>query len=101
MQLYVSGAPPTALPEYQGAQTSSDKAWWETPYGSWRLEAEKEAMKRFPGFCLVEATRELSGVMIGWRGWIQSSLEGGDKCLDRVIYPTRFPDQPPVVLIAE
>jgi hypothetical protein len=101
MQLYVSGAPPTAVPEHEGRGTGRDQVWWETPYGRWRLEAEKEAMKRFPGFRLVEATLEVSGVLIGWRGWIKSSLEDGDNYLVRVIYPAGFPDQPPVVLIAE
>lgn len=101
MQLYVAGSPPAALPEHEGRQTARDKRWWETPYGRWRLEAEKEAMRRFPGFELAETTLEVSGLMLGWRGWIESSLEGGDRYLVRVIYPTRFPDEPPVVLIVE
>ena len=101
MQLYVAGAPPAALPEHAGTGTSRSKPWWETPYGRWRLAAEKEAMRRFPGFELADARLELSGRMLGWRGWLESSLHGGDRYLVRVIYPTGFPDEPPIVFIAE
>jgi hypothetical protein len=101
MQLYVAGAPPAALPKHGDAVAARAKRWWETPYGRWRLEAEKSAMQRFPGFELAEARLEVSGLLLGWRGWIESSLEDGDRYLVRVIYPVNFPDQAPVVLIVE
>jgi hypothetical protein len=102
MQLFVSGPPPSSLPGFEDANAaSSDRRWWETPYGRWRLEAEKQAMRRFPRFALAETRLEHSGLLLGWRGWIESSLEDGDRYLVRVIYPTDFPDEAPVVLIPE
>jgi hypothetical protein len=101
MQLYVAGSRPAALPEHGESLTARSKSWWETPYGRWRLTAEKEAMSRFPGFELADALLEVSGRMLGWRGRLESSLEDGDRYGVRVIYPADFPDQPPVVFITE
>src|SRR5437899_5137093 len=60
MELYVAGASPAALPEHEGRQTARDMRWWETPYGRWRLEAEKEATRRYSRFRLADTTLEPS-----------------------------------------
>ena len=97
MELYVSGAPPAALPEHGDKHEADKTPWWETPYGRWRLTAELDAMHRFPDFRLAQD----GDGHLGWVGWIESSLEGGDRYLVRVMYPSGFPDSPPVVVIDE
>lgn len=96
MELYVSGAAPAALPDHEDRCTA-DKPWWSTPYGRWRLAAEVESMRRFPGF----RKRRTDEGPLGWLGWIESSVENGDRYLARVLYPGRFPDEPPLVFIDE
>jgi hypothetical protein len=95
MELYVSGARPSALPYHRGTQPDSPHHWWQTPYGRWRLEVEREAMRRFPGFNL---GCDPGGVQ-HWVGWLQSGLEDGDRYLLQVMYPRTFPDEAPMVAI--
>jgi hypothetical protein len=97
MRLYVSGGSPAALPEHGGESAATEVPWWTTPYGRWRLAAEIEAMQRFPGF----RQGQTEDGQLGWVGWIESSLEGGDRYLVRVLYPSCFPDEPPGVFIDE
>lgn len=97
MELYVSGVSPAALPEHEGRPTAKERPWWQTPYGRWRVAAEVEAMRRFPAFSF---GRTEEG-QLGWAGSIESTIEGGDRYLVRVVYPGNFPDGPPVVFIDE
>jgi len=93
-RLYVSGAPPVALPE-TGRGGQDRPPWYETPYGAWRLSAEREAMRRFPGFTLL-------GLDVGaayWTGWLRSSLHADRWFFVKVAYPEAFPDYPPDVSI--
>jgi hypothetical protein len=93
-RLYVSGQPPAALPGT--GKASGNQRWWETDYGAWRREAEREAMARhFPAFNLCEM---LDGTLC-WVGWLRSGLDAERRYLIRVTYPDDFPDHPPAVVI--
>jgi len=89
--LFAAGRPPSALPA-AGDETAWDP-WWSTPYGRWRLDVEMDAMKRFPGFRLVESDGDLC-----WVGRIRSSLSSRRYNI-RVRYPVAFPDSSPIVTI--
>jgi hypothetical protein len=106
-RLYVSGQPPATLPGTGGAR---GQRWWETDYGSWRRDAEREAMAgHFPGFNLCE----MFDGSLCWIGWLRSGLDPGApdhrslwhgdpderRYLIRVTYPDNFPDQPPAVVV--
>jgi hypothetical protein len=73
-----------------------DRQWWETAYGRWRLAAELDAMRRFPGFALYRAA---DGIL-AWAGHLESSL-GRSRYLVSVSYPPSFPDHSPLVLIED
>ena len=90
MTLYQAGAVP------QNSETSNGAHWSTTPYGRWRLAAEAEAMKRFPGFRLhlPEGSSDLS-----WVGILRSTFNRRRRYLVRVTYPDRFPHQAPLVTI--
>jgi hypothetical protein len=107
-RLYVSGQPPGALPN--AGRASGNQRWWETDYGAWRRNAEREAMARhFPAFTLCEM---LDG-SLSWVGWLRSGLDSGApdnrplwrgdpherRYQIRVIYPDNFPEYPPSVVI--
>jgi len=89
MTLYQAGASPQSATDRSGAH------WSTTPYGRWRLAAESEAMKRFPGFslCLPE------GGALTWAGILRSAFDRRKRYLVKVTYPERFPHQAPVVSI--
>lgn len=70
--------------------------WWATAYGTWRLAAEIEAMRRFPQFQL----RPCTG-MLAWEGSLVSTFDCGDSYRIRLIYPPIFPDESPRVAIVE
>lgn len=89
MTLYQSGAVPAGIEEEAG------EAWWTTPYGSWRLSAESEAMGRFPGFSL---HRPDGGPLI-WAGRLRSGLNRHRRYIVTVTYPRRFPHEAPLVAI--
>jgi hypothetical protein len=94
-QLYVSGQPPAALPRPEGSR--GGERWWETEYGRWRRDAEREAMARhFPSFNLCEA---LDG-SLSWLGWLTSSFDPERRYAVQVTYPDHFPDLAPGVTIA-
>jgi hypothetical protein len=93
-RLFVSAAPPTALPQAWTDETS-DEPWWATPYGSWRLSAEVKAMReRFPSFRIVAGD---DGALV-WSGRVRSSLTR-KRYRIKVAYPSTFPDHPPIVTI--
>jgi hypothetical protein len=71
-----------------------DRAWWRSPYGAWRLDAEREAMRRFPGFKLSDDP------CLHWRGWLEGAFVPRHRYLVYVVYPAGFPDEPPEVTIA-
>lgn len=79
-----------------GRSGDAGLSWWATPYGSWRLAAEIEAMNRFPQFRL-----EPFRGMLAWGGSLVSGLENGDSYQIRLTYPPSYPDEPPVVVIVE
>jgi hypothetical protein len=68
--------------------------WWATPYGTWRLAAETEAMHRFPQFRL-----QACGGTLAWDGSLVSALYPGASYRIRLTYPSRYPDEPPEVEI--
>jgi len=68
--------------------------WWATAYGSWRLAAEIEAMQRFPQFRL-----RPGGEVLAWEGSLVSALDSGGSYRIRLTYPSRYPDEPPQVVI--
>jgi hypothetical protein len=91
VRLYVSGLPPSALPE--AGSREPDASWWQTPYGAWRLSVEVDAMReRFPSFRLAAADQG----QYCWAGRLRSSI-GGKRYAVRVTYPWSFPDEAPVV----
>jgi hypothetical protein len=89
MTLYQAGASPQSTKDRSGAH------WSTTPYGRWRLAAESEAMKRFPGFSL----RLPEGAALTWAGILRSSFNRRKRYLVTVTYPNRFPHEAPVVTI--
>ena len=89
MPLYIARAAEPQQGDAAGA------AWWQTPYGRWRLAAEAEAMRRFPGF---RASVDEDGRLC-WRGRLVSALARGKRYLVRVTYPEDFPDEAPEVRI--
>ena len=91
MPLYISDT--TGPPQGDAAGA----AWWETPYGRWRLAAEGDAMRRFPGFTAALSENEC----LTWTGWLRSGLNRGRRYLVHVTYPNEFPDRAPVVTIAK
>ena len=91
MPLYISR---TAEPPQGDA---AGAAWWETPYGRWRLAAEAEAMRRFPGF---RASLD-EDVRLCWGGRLVSALARGKRYLVCVTYPNEFPDRAPEVAIVK
>jgi hypothetical protein len=59
---------------------------------------ERQAMReRFPGFPL---TMSLDGQLL-WVGTLESALPGGGRYSATVIYPERYPDEPPEVRIID
>ena len=89
MTLYQAGTTPLSTEERGGAH------WSTTPYGRWRLAAEAEAMKRFPGFGLrLSPTGDLI-----WAGILRSSFNRRRRYLVKVTYTARFPHEAPVVTI--
>ena len=84
--LYIAGRP---------RRSDLARRWWDTPFGRWRLSAEVEAMRRFPGFGL-----HRSGAALCWVGRLESAVTGGGY-LVRLTYPDHFPDQAPAVKIEE
>jgi len=92
MSLYISGTRPSAAPETGSAEEGT--AWWETPYGRWRLAHEAEAMERFPGFRTC-----CRGGQLAWVGELHSSLQPANRYLVKVTYPPWFPDEAPGVAI--
>ena len=93
-QLYVSGEAPAALPE-TGNAGGRRPHWYETPYGAWRLSAEREAMERFPSFELLG----FSDPLLYWLGWLRSSIHSDRRYLAKVTYCEAFPEFPPEVSI--
>jgi hypothetical protein len=91
MTLYQAGVVPGSR-----ADTTHD-AWWTSPYGRWRLAAESEAMKRFPGFAL----RRPEGGDLTWAGVLRSTFNPRKRYLVTVTYPERFPHVAPVVTIVK
>ena len=89
MTLYLAGA---AL---QNTADGSGAHWSSTPFGRWRLAAESEAMKRFPGFEL----HLPDGGDLAWAGILRSTFKRRRRYLVKVTYPDRFPHQAPVVSI--
>jgi len=89
MTLYIAGAPP------QSPATRSGSDWSRTPYGRWRLTAESEAMKRFPGFRL----RLSDEGNLTWAGVLRSTFNRCRRYAVKVTYPGRFPHEAPVVTI--
>jgi hypothetical protein len=93
-QLFVSGHPPGAFPAVD--RDDDVQCWWATDYGSWRLSAEREAMRRhFPSFY----TSDTADGRRCWLGWLRSGLDPERRYLVRVTYPYDFPDHPPEVRI--
>lgn len=92
MALYISGTRPSAAPV--DGDSDECKPWWETPYGSWRLTVERDAMGRFPGFgcCYSNGQRV-------WVGELRSSLHPSMRYLVTVTYPPWYPDEAPSVVI--
>lgn len=89
MTLYQAGASPQSVEDRDAAH------WSTTPYGRWRLAAESEAMKRFPGFKLHLS----AGGDLCWAGVLRSSFNRRKRYLVKVTYPYRFPYSAPVVTI--
>ena len=89
MTLYQAGAAPQSTKDGSGAH------WSTTPYGRWRLAAESEAMKRFPGFNL----RLPESGKLTWAGVLRSTFNRRKRYLVTVAYPDRFPHEAPVVTI--
>jgi hypothetical protein len=89
MTLYMAGPPPSSSEEPPKAH------WSTTPYGRWRLAAEREAMKRFPGFSLYLADDN----NLTWAGVLRSTFNRRKRYLVKVSYPDRFPHQAPAVSI--
>ncbi len=89
MTLYQAGASPQSTPR-RPARTGRT-----TPYGRWRLAAESEAMKRFPGFSL----HLPEGGNLTWAGVLRSTFNRRKRYLVKVTYPDRFPHEAPVVTI--
>jgi hypothetical protein len=89
MPLYQSGAAPRSTESGGGAH------WSTTSYGRWRLAAESEAMKRFPGFKLLLP----NDGSLTWAGILRSTFNRRRRYLVKVTYPERFPYQAPVVSI--
>lgn len=90
MTLYQAGASPQSSTDGSGAH------WSTTPYGRWRLAAESEAMKRFPGFRM---RLPEGGSNLTWAGILRSTFNRRRRYLVKVTYPERFPHQAPVVSI--
>lgn len=90
MTLYLAGAALQSTADGSGAH------WSTTPYGRWRLAAESEAMKRFPGFDLHLPE---DGGDLTWAGVLRSTFKRRRRYLVKVTYPDRFPHQAPVVSI--
>ncbi|MBN1320570.1 MAG: hypothetical protein JXA87_07005 [Thermoleophilia bacterium] len=91
MTLYFSGAQSEAASDRGGAE------WSATSYGRWRLAAEIEAMRRFPGFALCV----LDEGHLGWEGVLRSTFCPDREYLLEVAYPDRFPRSAPVVIIVK
>jgi hypothetical protein len=89
MTLYQAGAAPLS------AEAGSGAHWSTTPYGRWRLAAESEAMKRFPGFSL----HRPAGGDLTWVGTLRSSLKKHKRYFVKVTYPSHFPHDAPIVSI--
>jgi len=92
MTLYLAGAALQSTADGSGAH------WSTTPYGRWRLAAESEAMKRFPGF---ELHLPEGGGDLAWAGILRSTFKRRRRYLVKVTYPDRFPHQAPVVSIEQ
>src|SRR5674476_1465883 len=82
MTLYLAGAALQSTADGSGAH------WSTTPYGRWRLAAESEAMKRFPGFDLHLPE---DGGDLTWAGVLRSTFKRRRRYLVKVTYPDRFP----------
>jgi hypothetical protein len=89
MTLYYSG---TSFPVPGDGE---EPTWSGTAYGRWRLNAEIEAMKRFPDFSL-----EVPGVGCAvWTGVLRCTFWPCRRYSIRVVYPDYFPHVAPVVYI--